>query len=239
LQSIAARDDDVFVGESGAIMSGARLLTSFIHEGNYWVASGQTEEGQVHGECQPEFARCNRPEDFFIDDQPLHHVSNLAEVGPGDYFFDYPADKIYFYDNPIGKKVEVTVTRSAIYGSAANVTVRNLIIEKYGNSAQTGALGDQHPGPGWIVESNEVRYNHGLGIRIGTGGKVIGNKVHHNGQMGIGGEGDSILVERNDISYNNNLGFDWGWSGGGTKFAHTTNLKVRCNYVHHNKGPGL
>ena len=42
---------------------------------------------------------------------------------------------------------------------------------------------------GWNVEGNEVRHNHGMGIRSGNGMWIHGNKVHDNGQLGLGGGG--------------------------------------------------
>ena len=65
------------------------------------------------------------------------------------------------------------------------MTVQGLIIEKYASPAQAGAIaGDS--GDDWVFEDNEVRWNHGTGIRAGDRWKVLRNKVHHNGQLGIG-----------------------------------------------------
>jgi hypothetical protein len=238
MQTIRPKDGDVFSGEPGAILSGARLLTSFTKSGNYWVASGQTQQGTVHGECQAAYPRCSYPEQLFIDDQVQLHVSSLAAVTAGKWFFDYGADQIYIGSDPTSRKVETSVTTDAFEATANNVTITGLTIEKYANLAQFGAI--QPDGrSGWIVTNNEVRWNHGLGIRVATGARVSNNKVHHNGQMGIGGGGSDVLVEGNEINANNAVGFDYGWEGGGTKFAGTSRLTLRNNFVHHNNGPGL
>src|SRR5262249_353930 len=146
-------------------MSGARLLTSFSQQGSYWVAVGQTQEGQISGVCLPNYPRCNRPEDFFFDDVAFVHVDSLSNLGPGKYYFDYGADTIYFYDDPTGHKVETSVTRAALVGNANNVTVQDLIMEKYASPDQMGAIGDQYgPGQSWTVQNIEARWNHGTAI---------------------------------------------------------------------------
>jgi parallel beta-helix repeat protein len=238
MQTIRPRDGDKLNGEPGAILSGARLLTSFTRSGSYWVASGQTQQGVAHGSCLAGYPRCNLPEQLFVDDQVLLHVGTLAEVGPGKWYFDYAGDRIYFADDPTGRIVETSVTTTAFEPTANNVTVNGLIVEKYANIAQHGAVSAEGK-TGWVISANEVRWNHGLGIRVGPFSRVTGNKSHHNGQLGIGGVGNDILVEANEIAYNNIAHFDWGWEAGATKFTETNRLIVRGNFVHHNYGPGL
>src|SRR5680860_991614 len=133
----------------------------------------------------------------------------------------------------------------AFHPTGDNVAIRDLVLERYANPAQVGVIhGGGHQASdsryGWVVERNEVRYNAGLGIRIGHRMIVRGNNVHHNRQLGIGGIGDSTLVEGNVIAYNNyNMDYDPGWEAGGTKFVLTHDLVVRGNHSHHNNGPGL
>ncbi len=249
LQQVKPKNGNTFLGEPGAIMSGARLLTSFSKESRYWVASGQTQQGQAHGSCQrnadgSRYHGCKFPEDLFIDDVPLWQVTSLSEVDPGKWYFDYAADKIYLGDDPTGHSVETSVTRHAFHGSARRVTIRGLIIEKYAVPAQHGAIHGEDGtggrlGKDWVVEGNEIRFNHGVGIRTGHRMQVLRNNIHHNGQLGIGGTGDDVLVEGNEIAYNNFAGFSSGWEAGGSKWVKTRSLVIRSNHVHHNKGQGL
>ena len=239
MQAIEPKEGDVYSGEVGTILSGARLLSSFSREGNYWVALGQTQQGEISGVCDNVSPRCSYPEDLFFDDVPLRHVATLSQVSSGRFFFDYTADKIYFADDPTGHKVEASVTPFAFNSTANNVTVQGMTIEKYATPSQRGAVGWWGDGTGWIIENNELRLNHGLGTHLGTQGIVRGNLIHNNGHLGLAAEGDRILIERNEISFNNYAGFDPGWEAGGAKMVLTTSLQVRCNYVHGNKGPGL
>jgi hypothetical protein len=240
--AVTPKEGMSFTGEPGAVVSGARLLSTFSREGSFWVASGQTQEGQRLGnvaQCFVESTRCTYPEEFFIDDAKLRHVASLSQVGPGTWYFDYPADKIYFRDDPAGRKIETSVAARAFGGTAANVTIRGLVIEKFASPFQEAAV-RADSATGWVIESNEVRWNHGVGILTGTRATARGNYAHHNVQLGMGGSGDDALVEGNEIAYNNNpQEINYGWAAGGTKWTRTRNLVLRGNYVHDNLGPGL
>ena len=245
MQSVRPKKGDTFYGDlardcsRSTTMSGARVLTSWSKQGNVWQHGGQTQQGQVHGECETGWERCNRPEDLFVDGVPLHHVGTPSEVGAGEWHFDYDADTVYLGDDPAGHVVEIGVTRVAFSPSAENVTIKHLIVEKYAIPPQMGAIGDQYPKSGWQIENNELRLNHGTGINVTTNSKVVGNHVHRNGQKGVGAGGDDVLFEANEIAYNNFAHISSGWEAGGSKFSQTNRLVVRRNCIHHNDGPGL
>jgi hypothetical protein len=235
-----------FIGETGTVLSGARLLTTFSQVGSYWVVSGQTQEGvrtsstNNNGKpiCMARFPRCYYPEELFIDNVRQRGVASLSGLRSGTWYFDYDADKIYIATNPAGHSVETSVTPRAFRGTGSNVTVRGIIIEKYATPFTSGAL--QADGSNWVVEDNEVRFNHGIGIETNAGTAARRNHVYRNLQLGMGGTGDGGVIEDNEIAYNNNPQvINYGWSAGGTKWHNTQNLVLRNNFVHHNMGPGL
>ncbi len=238
MQTIRPRDGDKLTGEPGAVLSGARVLTSFTRSSSYWVASDQTQQSSAYGMCQDGYSRCSLQEQLFIDDRMLLHVGTLAEVGPGKWYFDYAGDKIYFADDPTGRVVETSVTQMGIQPTANNVTVSGLVLEKYATRAQGGAISAEGR-TGWVISNNEARLNHALGILVGPSARILNNNAHHNGQLGIGGTGNDVLVEGNEIAYNNLAHFNPNWEGGGAKFSETDRLTVRANFAHHNDGPGL
>lgn len=127
----------------------------------------------------------------------------------------------------------------------SNVQIRSLVVQHYTNPAQYGAIhAGEHTAAdgtvGWIVADCEIRYNVGAGIRLGHKMQVLRNNIHHNGQIGILGIGDSILIDGNEIAFNNyQKAYSFGWEAGGTKFVKTRWLVVRNNYSHDNWGPGL
>src|SRR5690606_35317448 len=95
LQRIQPRDGQQFIGEPGAILNGARLLTGFSRQNGYWVLSVQGVEESTHGQCLATHPRCKYSEEIYLDDVRLHHAASLAEVGPGKWYFDYGAGRIY------------------------------------------------------------------------------------------------------------------------------------------------
>jgi hypothetical protein len=256
------KDGMQFIGEYGAILNGAELLSGFVKEGDLWVMKGRPykpsvyelghfkqpgETGYSTGTCRPATLRCDFWADLFLDDKPLRHVDMLSKVnGTGTWFYDYEAGIIYMYDNPTGRKVEIGKTFWAISNGeqpgedngARDIVVKNLVIEKYRTQQQRAVIRARF-GFDWIIENNEIRYNHAVGVNLGTGSILRNNIIHTNGQMGISAHGLGVLIENNEIAHNNHAGYNWGWEAGGSKFVKTTDLVVRHNYAHDNDGPGL
>jgi parallel beta-helix repeat protein len=240
MQEIKPKNGDSFTGEVGTILSGARLLTSFDRSGAYWVASGQTQEGltsdPIH--CEPGYEGCQWPEDLFLDDRLLQHVTRLSAVSPGSWYFDYGADKIYLGDDPNGHRVETSVSAYAFGGLASNVTLRQLVIEKYATPAQAAAIqGDD--ATAWQVQNCELRQNHAIGIRIGDRWHVQGCRVHDNGQLGLSKGGTGSVIEGCDVYHNKTVPFKTGFAGGALKFWKSDGLVFQNNTVHDNLGNGI
>ncbi|MDX2149520.1 MAG: right-handed parallel beta-helix repeat-containing protein [Bryobacteraceae bacterium] len=242
LQRVRPKNGQQFVGEPGAVLNGADVLTGWSQEGRYWVLDNQNRRGDPHGQCQPDRPRCANVEEVFVNDEVLEHVASLDLVGPGKWYFDYANRRIYIGQNPEGQLVELASQRWAFYGSAANIRIADLRIEKYANPAQVGVVHarlNSEVSKGWILENCVIRLNHGSGVRLGHGMRLYRNKIHHNGQLGIGDAGDDVIVEDNDIFSNNFARFEPGWEGGGTKFVFTNRLEFRYNRVFDNFGTGV
>ena len=238
LQSVVPQSGDSFVGQTGAIISGAALLTNFTQDGSYWTAEvSVTEQASYPGSCLSTSPVCMYPEDLFFNNVLKTRVASLSDVGPGTWYLDYSNQTAYMGDDPAGQTVEISELPSAFGGGATNVTLSNLIIEKYAAVAQSGAI--QPVGTGWTIENCEIRYNHGRGITTYSSMNITNNNVHNNGDLGIGGGGTTVTVSGNQISYNNACGYDWGWEAGGAKFAGITDLIVENNNSYDNNGPGF
>lgn len=237
-QAITPKDGDTFEGEDGAVLNGSTLLTDFSRDGDYWIVTGLPIRPWFAGQCMPEFDGCNNGEDVYYDDAPLRHVNTKDEVQVGTWYLDYDAGTLYLADDPADKTVEISTVYYAFQGSAANVTIRNLTIEKYAGPGQVSALNGTDS-TGWVVDGNTVMLNSGAGITIGTRMQVINNRVLRNGQIGVSGVGDDVLVQNNEIAFNNYANYDPGWEAGGTKFVKTNHLRVIGNSVYYNNGPGL
>jgi len=259
-QALAIQEGDILLGEYGAIVSGATKLnpSTVKREGSLYYFDGQTQTPNPRPtandrgcgldlgtsgtgcSCKVEYPRCNFNDEFFMNDQQMKHVRDKTSLTAGTFYFDYNSDRLYFFDNPSGKKLEVTVGRKMIsYSSAKNVTIRNLIIEKFASPTQESAV--ENYGDNSIVEFSEIRWNHSTGVGVGNNGKLRNNYVHHNGQFGLGSKGNStgMLIEKNEVAFNNTSGHEESWGAGGSKWALSENYTVRENYSHHNFGPGF
>jgi len=242
-QSIVPKSGDVFIGAAGADLNGSMVVTGFTHN-TFWVAHvGISAPASLPGKCFSWAPMCQYPEDLYVDNTLYHRVSSLSVMSSNHWYLDYSNGNVYLMDDPTGHTVEITTTPYAFSGNANNVTIKGLLIEKYGAPGQTAAIFPENAagdnGSDWIVENNEIRYNHGAGVEATTGMQILSNRIHNNGELGIAGCGDNILVESNNINFNNTDGYDYGFGAGGAKFDRTTNLVVRSNYVTGNYGAGL
>lgn len=241
-QLIAPKDRQTFIGQPGAILNGAELITDVRQKDSFWVTAMPPFGVKPFGSCLPNRARCNDPRRFFLDGQPLEPVADRADLEPGRVYSDAATGLSYLADDPRGRTLERTRLLYAFNNRGARgVTIKGLVVEKYATPAQQGAIfGDEHPrASDWLIEHNEVRFNSGSGIATGDRSIVRRNKVHHNGQLGISPNGSDVVIEDNEIYENNIYGFDAAWEAGGVKAGKVERLTLRGNHVHDNYGSGL
>ena len=236
--SITPKNNDVFLGLSlGAVLNGSQLVTSWMKSGGYWVASNQPQLiPQTTDACYVSASTaCQFADALFLDNTPLNRVMTLFQVVPGTFYRDYASKQIYIADDPTGHTMEVIVCARPILASETGVdgvTIQGLTIEKFAGNIDGAVEGR----PTWTIQNNEVRLNHGDGIK--AGGRKLGNYSHDNGDFGLeGGYATTAMdVENNEFAFNNWADF---LNGGGAKFEYATNLIVRYNYSHDNNGPGF
>lgn len=257
-QQVVAKDGDTFIGEPGAILSGARDLTgaNWQRAAHGWYVDGQSQEGFVHGTLLPGGnPRDAHPEELFVGGQRLQHVASLSSLTPGSWFFDYAADRIYLGEDPAGLGLIETSTTSGAFGGNAvrRVTIDSLTIRHYATPAQHGAVGffGQHNTYSWTVRNSTIVDNHGAGVRLAPGMTIESSEIAYNGQVGLGGSGEHVedgtvlfaapvTIRDNNIHHNLLLDYDWGWEGGAMKIKWTSaGSLVEGNWVHHNAGPGI
>jgi hypothetical protein len=232
-------------GAPGAILSGSVVLSSWTPDAGRWYATSQTQRGVDGPELYAgtpispaDHPRAWKSETVYINGVIQKHQNALADVGPGEWFFDYAANRIYIGTDPSGKTVETTMADRAIVGGGSGVIVRNLIVEKFMSPLQVAAV-DNSGQSGWQLLDCEVRLNHGAGSKIGDGGTTRRCKIHSNGELGVGGGGTGLVFEDNELSRNNVMFIDRGFEGGGSKFVYSTDASCKRNWVHHNRGNGL
>jgi parallel beta-helix repeat protein len=259
----AGQNGDSFIGEDSVTLDGAKFLTGWtqasINGVLYWTTAGGTplptpacvtgvtKSGTPISCCEPGYPGCRYLQDLYVDSVEYQHVTALDNVTAGTWYYDFDGsdggvqNNIYLPAtiNPNSETVELGDTSYAFQGTASNITIKNLTVEKYANQLNTAAI--EPYGPGWLIEYNQVFLNHGVGITAGRGGdnvQVLSNNVSYNGQGGMGGPGNGGLWEYNTIAYNNADGVNAGYEGFGSKWAGSNNT-ISHNVSHDNHGVGL
>jgi len=261
---ISLKNGDSFIGASGAVMDGAKVLTGWtqvsINGVLYWTTAGgaplttpacnagTTISGAPVSCCLAAYPACTYVQDLYVNDIEYQHVVSLAEVVAGvSWYYDFDGtdggtqNNIYLAagDDPNSQTVELGDTTYAFEGTAANITIKNLTIEKYASPLLNAAV--EVKGPNWLVQNNEICLNHGVGVSDVLGGdniQVLSNNIHNNGESGVGGPGSGGLWNSNTIAYNSTDGVNTDFAGSGSKFA-GSNITISNNMVHDNNGPGL
>jgi hypothetical protein len=236
---VVPKDGDSFVGQTGAILSGAQMIRSFTYRDGRWTAPApHADNPAATGRCRGGGNVCTLANDVYVDDRPLNRVLQLDAVTPGRFYEDQAAHTIAIATNPARHRVERAVATRAFKGwrtGVDHVTITGLVIEKFANEAGIGAINGR---PSWRAIGNVVGLNHGGGIQ--DAGLIRGNVIRQNGQIGVLGSYErGQVVVGNDIAFNNYAGFDPQWEAGGAKWVRSSNLVVRRNRVHDNDGPGL
>lgn len=241
--SVVARRDDKFIGEGGAVLNGSKVLTSFIREGSYWVATGQTQQEPAlpttvggYPMCSSTSPACIYPEKVFRSGTELVQVATQTALAPGKFYFDYANAKIYFADDPTGRVIEATTGSGGIIGyTNANqgfVTIKNLTFEKFGGGDVSGSAHLALKAvEGWTIENNEFRRISEVAVALFGPAVLRNNYIHHNGKYQFLGTAN---VEGNTVSYNNLDGFHNDNDAGVTKFHGSVGVKIRGNTVSNN-----
>lgn len=256
MEQLHPRAGDVFIGEPGAVLSGARVLEAadFTRDGDVWVIGGQDQEGAARGKFLEGYERDAHPEDLFVDGRRLRHVPHRRDIeGPSDWHFDYARDEIIIEIDPASVgRIETSVSEAAFHGAGVpDVTIQNLAVRHYATPSQRGAINGRQS-IRWTIRSVDASSNHAYGLGTGPGMLVEHSRFADNGQAGVGGPGERhrespvaagevrpIRILSNEIAHNRALGYNWRWEGGGTKFTLTSRMVFANNHVHGNGGPGL
>ncbi|MFL2478571.1 MAG: right-handed parallel beta-helix repeat-containing protein [Verrucomicrobiales bacterium] len=232
---------DTLVGEEGAILSGAELLTGWKYEDPYWVHEGPHSKiiPPLDDETRVWEVRANYPHDLFCNDVPLiQRMSRSLYLLEGKYwFYDYEEDKIYIGFDPSSFELELSgLCRYGLKAMGRGVTLRNVRFENYSTYDLDPAV---DMGPGALVEGCTVSGSHCIGIRISSNSTIRGSAFNYNGLAGLHNGGDATLIELCEFGHNGWAGFSGDWARGGCKVPGVTNTVLRRNYAHHNTGPGF
>ena len=125
---------DAFVGQRGAVLSGAKVLGGWRAAGSAWTAPGFLPDTPLTSDyCLESAPLCTRPEDVFLDGRPLRPVASTDAVTAGTFYADYPANTITIGDDPGPHLVEQAVAPSLVRATVDAVTITNLVLEHAAN----------------------------------------------------------------------------------------------------------
>lgn len=222
-----------------AVVSGAKVVTGFAASGSDYFATGFLAAAPTTaGSCRGDHPLCQQAEDVYIDSVRLEPVASQAALAAGKVYLDYTNNRIYIRDNPSGKLIEQAWATKIFTGTNTGVKIENLTVQMAASQAQKAAIHPTTTGSNWIIDHNDIRFNHGFGVHAEPAGtRVTYNHVHHNGQAGTGGDGAGIIIDHNEVDHNNTAGYDDLWEAG-NKFS-SQNFTVTNNYYHDDFGPGI
>jgi parallel beta-helix repeat protein len=126
-----------------------------------------------------------------------------------------------------------------------SVAIRGLRVTRYAPPNLTAAV-DAVETRGWLIEDNEIDHNsNGLlrtyGLRLGSWSAVRGNKIHHNGWLGISCYNETDTVVENNELYANPAALveDTIGEAANLKMFDCGRITIRGNNIHDGRFRGI
>lgn len=228
------------LGQPGATIKGSDVVQGFTREGRTWTAPYRASFDRQYGDCADAEGRCKLPDGVWVDGRPWRQRPQPFNLGAEE--FAVQDGKLYLGSDPGRRTVEVTARERWIEGSAQarDVVIRGFRMLHAATRAQGGAI-ENRRGRGWTLDGNDLSYSHALAVKLdGAGHAVTRNRVHRNGQLGMGSsDSEDLRVEGNTFACNNTEGFQPTWEAGGVKILRAKRPVMTDNDVLDNDGIGL
>jgi hypothetical protein len=179
----------------------------------------------------------------------VRHSSDLQAAiddHPGGTTFCL-APGTYELSNPLAPKardrfVAVDVRRAILDGGdsttmafdgqgVTGVTLKGLVITHFDPPADPG-MAAVKAATGWRIMNTEIAYNSNTGLYHEARAIIIGNYIHNNAKIGLGGyKANDSQIMNNEVSFNGAAG---GPDNGGSKWTQSVGLVIRGNFFHDN-----
>lgn len=246
---ILPKSNQVLMGETGTIISGSVVLSSWTNNGDgTWYASGSLPAAYADGGVCENLTNneCQKREQVFVNGVHLDRYMSKVALGTivNGFFEDYAANRVYITQDPTAKTIEMSKTAYAVRSvngavDASGVRLTGLTFQHFATPSQQGAV-YLTSGSSWEIDHCVFQWNHGIGCHSANSLllRFHHNNVHHNGQLGVGSNGcHGSIYELNDISFNNtDLYYGGDWESGGIKITHADDVIIRRNNIHDNTG---
>lgn len=228
-------------------LKGSIVVADWVADGSHWWKDNWTVRFSPDAEpsaIDTAYPLAGHPDQVFIDGVRLVQVSSRSQVGPGTFYVDTTANRIYIGDNPSGRLVEVSNLGLAMFinHGAEGSLIRGLGVVQYAPvynpSVEQGMI--RVLASRITFENNMFAQSAAAGVAV-FGSDVVfrRNLFLHNGLVGIQGGSHRGLIEGNYFAFNNEKRFAPWWCGGGFKFAGAHDLIVKDNVAEQNYGTGF
>ncbi|WP_062431107.1 right-handed parallel beta-helix repeat-containing protein [Herbidospora daliensis] len=230
---------------------GSEPVGGWVRDGSLWRRDGwdvrfdNTDFTAGGGEdwhmVDPEHPMANWPDQVFVDDRQLTQVRSAEQVGPGSFFVDYQAGRLFIGDDPTGREVRATTLDEALYFEGADgSSLKGVGVRRYATSlariAAVKAFADDMTIENSVFAETSVTGLSLKGARI----TVRNNLFAGNGQVGIGGHKSDDATIVGNISRGNNVErFMMAPVSGGLKITESKRMTVVGNLMEDNRGPGI
>ncbi len=224
------------------VLDGASPITGWSAVGGRWWAPWTTDfERSGVPFTTPSRPVAGWPEQFFVDDRNLVEVANVEAVGPGTFFHDRGADRVWIGDDPVGRHVAGSDLDWGLYLNLADgSSVSGITVMRFATTARNMAAVRVH-GSDLRLDDVTVVDNARIGVSvIGDRVQLDGVTAIGNGHLGIHAHrSDALVVSDAEVRGNNRERFDAFHSAGGIKVTETSGFVVQRSSIVDNAGPGV
>jgi hypothetical protein len=234
-------------------IKGSAVVSGWKQDGTTWRHDGwATQFCQTCVNSQavdPNYPNAGKPDQVFINNQPLNQVASKAQVGPGKFYVDYASKAMYVGTNPGTSTVEASTQWKALQlnSGAAGSSIRGIGFAQYAphwNEDQLAAVYSVAENVTFENDAFVQSAGNALGI-YAANNKVINSNISYNGYRGFGAnKANNLVLTGNTIDNNNTEHFAASGCGAyctvaGAKIAHTENLTITDNNFRNNAGHGF
>lgn len=224
------------------VLDGARVVDGWSASQGGWSAPWSTDFERVGAPfTTADVPEAGWPEQFFLDGEPLAEETSLAELDPGEFFYDKSLGSVVIAENPNGRLVEGSDLSWGLYlNKADGSTIDGLTVRRYATQNRHMAAIRAYANDLSITDTT-VELNARIGLSA-MGDRISLSDVRalDNGHLGVHGHRATDLTMHGlQVVGNNRELFDAKHSAGGIKVTETTRLVVDSTVASYNNGPGI
>ncbi len=185
--------------------------------------------------------------DFGRADTTYWFEPGVHTLGQDEYAQIAPGDNATFIGAPGAVLDGTNTNRYAFTQHASGVTIRYLTIRNFVAPTNEGVV-NHDSGNGWTIARNTLINNQGAAMMAGSGQRMIGNCIAHNGQYGLnafqaGNQIRDLTLTGNEFAGNHTADLETQIPGcgcsGAMKFWSVDGAEITDNWIHDNHGPGI